>query len=152
LKTKKQIDRRNWILAAGGMSSFTAAFLHIAIIAGGAEWYRFFGAGEKFAVMAEQGSWYPGVITFGIAAVLFVWGFYAFSGAGIARRLPFLKTVLVIVSTIYLVRGLIILPLCFIRPDVLDAFWLWSSIISAAIGFLYAAGIWQAREHLVVAG
>ena len=81
----------NKILLFGGVLSGIGALLHIAIIIGGPQWYRFFGAGEEIASMAEQGSWYPAVLTFGIAVVLFIWAFYAFSGAGLIRRFPLLK-------------------------------------------------------------
>ena len=59
--------------------------LHLAIIAGGPDWYRFFGAGEGMARMAERGMLKPALITLGIAAILAVWAAYAFAGAGLIR-------------------------------------------------------------------
>jgi hypothetical protein len=38
--------------------SAAAALLHIAVIVGGAEWYRFFGAGEGMARLAERGGYF----------------------------------------------------------------------------------------------
>jgi hypothetical protein len=96
----------NKYLLLGGTFSILAALLHIAIIMGGPDWYRFWGAGEKMAVMAENGSWLPAILTFIIFLILFLWGLYAFSGAGLIKRLPFLKTALVLISLIYLIRGL----------------------------------------------
>jgi len=78
----------NRFLIAGGILSAGASLLHLGIITGGPDWYRFFGAGESMARMAEQGSWTPTVITLGIASVLAVWSAYAFSGAGLIPRLP----------------------------------------------------------------
>ena len=46
-------------LIFGGVGSMLAASLHIAIIIGGPEWYRFFGAGERMATLAGQGSLIP---------------------------------------------------------------------------------------------
>ena len=121
-----------------------AALLHIGIILGGAEWYRFFGAGEELAVMAEQGSWYPAVLTFGIAFVLFIWGLYAFSGAELLRRrLPFLKASLVIISAIYLLRGFALVPAYLVKPELVDTFLIWSSLICLVYGAAYAIGIRQ---------
>ncbi len=121
-----------------------AALLHIGIIVGGPKWYRFFGAGEELAVMAEQGSWYPAVLTFGIALVLFIWGLYAFSGAELLRRrLPFLKASLVIISAIYLLRGLALVPAYLVKPELVDTFLIWSSLICLVYGAAYAIGTRQ---------
>ena len=79
------MKQANKLLLFGGLLSAIAALLHIAIIIGGPQWYRFFGAGEELALMAEKGSWYPAVLTFGIAVVLLLWALYAFSGAGLIR-------------------------------------------------------------------
>lgn len=113
-------NKQNLALISGGVLSVIASLLHIGIIIGGAEWYRFFGAGEELAVMAEQGSLYPVVITFFIASVLFLWGIYAFSGAGLVRKLPFLNVALILISMIYLLRGFAIVPAYLILPDVVD--------------------------------
>ena len=128
------MNRPTKILIISGVFSVTAAVLHIAIIIGGSHWYRFFGAGEEMAVMAEQGSWIPGLVTLGIAVVLFLWGLYAFSGAGVVRRLPLLKTALVLISTVYLVRGLGLIPAVIFMPDEVNNFLVWSSIISLMFG------------------
>ena len=61
-------------LIIAAVFSFTAALLHIAIIFGGANWYRLFGAGEGMAKMAESGSFYPIVVTAIIACILTLWG------------------------------------------------------------------------------
>ncbi len=45
-----------------------------------------------------------------IAGVLALFGFYALSGAGSIQRLPFLKQALVAISSIYLLRGLLLIP------------------------------------------
>ncbi len=134
------MNETNLLLIIGGVLSFLAALLHIGIIIGGASWYRFFGAGEKMATMAETGSWYPTVVTLIITVVLFIWGLYAFSGAGLIRTLPLLKIGLVVISVIYLTRGLAFIPALLIMPDKVDAFIVWSSLISLVFGLCYAIG------------
>ncbi len=94
-----------WLIASGILSSL-AALLHLAVIIGGQAWYRFFGAGERMARLAESGSPQPAIITLIIVAVLAAWAAYAFSGAGLIRRLPLLRTALVVISAIYLARGI----------------------------------------------
>lgn len=140
----------NKSLLFGGILSLIAALLHIAIIFGGPDWYRFFGAGEEMAVMAENGSWYPAFITSGIALILFIWALYAFSGAGLIRRLPFLKTALVIISALYLIRGLVFIPIYFLMPQIFNEFLIWSSVICLIFGTSYALGtraIWPVAAH-----
>ncbi len=138
----------NKFLIAGGVLSIIAAFLHIGIIIGGASWYRFFGAGEKMATMAENGNWYPTIVTLIISAVLFSWGLYAFSGAGLLFNLPFLKYVLLVISAIYLLRGLAFIPALLIMPDKVDSFLVWSSLLSLIFGLCHAIGTYQIYKAL----
>ncbi len=135
-------------LVAGGVLSVLAALLHLAVIAGGPDWYRFVGAGEEMARMAEQGSPRPALITVAIAILLAVWAAYAFAGAGRFRRLPLMRTALVAISTIYLLRGLVLAPLLLLRPDRVTAFDVWSSLIVLVYGICYAVGTWRAWPAL----
>ena len=105
-----------WLLLAGSMSA-AASLLHLGVIAGGPAWYRFFGAGEGMARMAERGDPTAALITVGIAGVLAVWAAYAFSGAGLIPRLPLLRTGLIVISTIYLLRGLVLIPAIALNPQ-----------------------------------
>ena len=139
--------RNGWLLA-GGLLSTLAAFLHLGIIAGGPEWYRFFGAGERMARMAGQGSAKPTLITIAIALILFVWAAYAFAGAGLIRRLPLMRTALVTITTIYLLRGMILFPALAAGPAQADAFTIWSSAIVLVYGIVYAAGTWRSWSFL----
>lgn len=143
------MSQHNPWLIAGGVLSAAAALLHLACIAGGPDWYRFFGAGEGIAGAAERGSLMPALITSGIAGVLAVWAVYAFAGAGLIARPPLLRTGLVVISAIYLVRGLMIFaPFLMRRPDLSSAFMLWSSLIVLVLGLAYAVGTWQAWPQL----
>jgi hypothetical protein len=140
---------KNKYLLVGGMLSILVAALHIAIIIGGASWYRFFGAGEEMAIMAEEGSLFPGAVTSGIVVVFIIWGIYALSGAKyIKKKLPFLRTVLVVISVIYLLRGLALFPAYLIMPEQVDGFAVWSSLISLAFGLIYALGTKQVWKDL----
>ncbi len=136
-----------FLFFAGALSA-VAALLHILIIIGGPAWYRFFGAGEAMAVMAESGSPVPAIVTFVIALILTAWALYAFSGAGLMRRLPLLRPVLIAVTGIYLVRGLGAIPVYYLMPEMADSFLLWSSMIVSLIGFSYAFGLWRCWGEL----
>ncbi len=139
---------RNPWLVTGGILSAVAALLHLAIIPGGPDWYRFFGAGEAMARMAEQGSPTPALITFAIAALLFLWAAYAFAGAGLIRRLPLMRTALLAITAIYLLRGLVLGPMLVLQPQAIDAFAVWSSAIVLVYGAAYAIGTWRAWPFL----
>ena len=138
----------NPILITGGVLSAAASVLHLAVIIGGPSWYRFFGAGEGMARMAERGDWRAAAITVGIASVLALWAAYAFSGAGLIARLPLLRTGLVVISAIYLVRGLLLIPALLINQGGVQPFILWSSLIVLVYGLAYAIGTWIAWPGL----
>lgn len=139
---------RNPALIIGGLLSVAASLLHIGCIIGGPAWYRFFGAGEAMATLAEQGSMTPTLITLGIAAILAIWAAYAFSGAGLLPRLPLLRTGLVVISAIYLLRGLALIPALVINGADVMPFILWSSLIVLVYGIAYAVGTWTAWPNL----
>jgi hypothetical protein len=125
-----------------------AAVLHLGVIVGGPAWYRFFGAGEEMARAAEQGYVTPSLITFAIAALLTIWSLYALSGAWIIRRLPLLRTALILISIVYLTRGLALLPILILRPELVDTFAVVSSLIVLAYGLAYSIGTWTQWANL----
>ena len=145
---------RSWWLFAGGTLSALAALLHLACIVGGSRWYLAMGAGPGIARMAERGSWTPALITLGIASTLFIWAAYAFSGAGMIPRLPLLRTGLVAITAIYLLRAAALpwmlvqvgspargLAFLYVNPS---AFLYVSSLIVLVFGLVYAIGLWKA--------
>jgi len=144
----------NPCLVVAGCCSVAIAALHIAIVIGGGDWYRFLGAGEDIAAMAENGSWFPMGLTLAIILIFLVFGLYAFSGAGYLRRLPFTKTALVVISCIYLTRGIGSIPvIVFVEhPYLADmttriVFVFVSSVLSLIIGVLYGIGTLALWTH-----
>ena len=140
---------KKWLILSGVLSAL-AALLHVAVIAGGPSWYRFFGAGEGMARAAEQGSFTPVLITLVIATILMVWALYAFSGAGVIRRLPLLRTALVLISLVYLLRAVALLPLMILRPEFANTFGVASSLVVLAYGLAYSIGTWKGWAALAV--
>ena len=124
------------------------AVLHIGCIYYGAPWYRFFGAGEQMAILAEQGSIQPTIITTGIVLVLSSWSIYALSGAGVIVRLPFLKWALSAITFIYLLRGIAGFFLISEPLGRSPQFWLWSSIICLSFGVIHLIGLKQTWSNL----
>lgn len=141
------------LLVLGGVLTAGAALLHVGIIIGGPDWYRFFGAGERMARMAARGSTQPALVTASIAAILGVWALYAFSGAGVIRRLPFLRLALTLIAAVYLARGLFGVPVVMLVDDVYTnqlkaklTFMVVSSAICIVLGVCYAIGAARVRR------
>lgn len=137
----------SWLIT-GACLSIVAALAHLACIVGGPEWYRFFGAGEAMARAAGRGEWTPTLVTLGIAAMLLIWAAYALSGAGLLPRLPLLRTGLVVITAIYLLRGLAFVPLNLMTRHYSDGFAIISSLIVLIYGVVYAIGTAKAWEPL----
>lgn len=132
-------------LGIAGALSALAALLHLAIILGGAPWYRFFGAGERMARLAEAGHAQPALITLGIAVVLLVWAGYAWAAGGwvpALRGLPALRWGLLLITAVYLLRGLAPLVLG-LGGLPLTPFLLWSSAICLGFGLVHLLGLVQ---------
>lgn len=136
-----------WLVLGAALSAI-AALLHVAIIVGGAPWYRFFGAGERFARAAERGEIWQHVATLGIAAVLALWAAVALSAAGVIDRLPLLGWALVIITAIYLLRGLVLLPALVFARGKVTPFLVWSSLICLGYGVVHAVGLSQVWSSL----
>jgi hypothetical protein len=130
----------------GGLLSAAASIIHIGCIVQGPGWYRFFGAPEPLIRAAENGDTTLHWMTAAIALILAIWSAYAFAGAGLVRRLPLMRTALIAISAVYLLRGLVIIPVL-VQPDP-AAFDIWSSLIVLVCGLAYALGTWQAWNQL----
>lgn len=102
-------------LVIAGILCAIGALLHLVTIIGGPDFYRFMGAGEGMAQMAEDGLAYPTIVTLVITLILFIWSAYAFSGAGVIKRLPLLKIGLVLISSILMIRAIFGIILMFIN-------------------------------------
>ncbi|MBD2843453.1 hypothetical protein [Erythrobacter rubeus] len=124
----------------GGLASLLASLAHLACIAMGASWFRFFGAPEPLVVEYENGAMGLVWMTIGIAIVLAIWAAYAFSGARKLPRLPLLRSGLPVIASIYLLRGLVLFPALASAPYPGQPFDIWSSAIVLAIGLAYAIG------------
>lgn len=138
-------DQR-WLLC-GGLLTGVASLLHVAIIAGGPDWYRFFGAGERMARQAALGSMYPAILTAAIASILAVWSLYGLSGAGLIRRLPLLRLALVLIAAVLLLRGVLGIPVVLFVDDPYTmqlrarmTFMVVTSVICIGLGLCYAIG------------
>jgi hypothetical protein len=138
----------NYFLIAAGVLNALAALIHLGCIVGGAPWYRFLGAGERMAQMAEAGLPHPTRMALLIAGLLFVWSAYAFSGAGVLPRLPLRRFVLCAITLVYLGRAVGFPAIMPMFPGNSMTFWLTSSAIVAVFGIVHLIGVRQAWPQL----
>lgn len=139
-----------WLIASGWMSIATG-LAHLACIIGGPQWYLSMGAPPDLVQASERGDGHLAIMTAFISIVIFVWAIYAFSAAGLMKRLPFMRLALVAISVVLLVRGLsyFLFPIWTgWRPDLSMTFMLWSSVIVLIMGISFAVGTWKAWSHL----
>lgn len=136
-------------LVLAGVAAAAGAVLHIAILIGGPDWYAFFGAPRGLVEMARAGNPRAPISCLVIAGFLSVLAAYAFSGAGLIRRLPLLRPGLAATATVLLLRGALFVPLILWRPGVLsgicdcrsvDTFIVVTSALCLAMGAGYALG------------
>ncbi|MGN6111859.1 MAG: hypothetical protein ACTHOC_02425 [Luteimonas sp.] len=139
---------KRYLLLAGTAAAAGAA-LHVAILFGGPDWYAFFGAPAGLVDMARAGNPRAPISCLVIASFLAVVSAYAFSGAGLVRRLPFLRVGLGAIAAVLILRGALFIPLIVWRPVALsgicdcgsvDAFIVVTSALCLAMGVGYALG------------
>lgn len=126
------------LLMAGGVLSAAAALLHLVVIAYGAPAYRYFGAGERLATLAENRSPVPALLTLGIAVTLAGFAAYAFAGAEMLT-LPWTRTVVFAIGALYSARGLALFPVLVVRRRA-SRFDVVSSLVVLVMGLAYVAG------------
>jgi len=138
----------NIYFVIAGVLNSSAALLHVGCIFFGTPWYRFFGAGEEMAILAEQGSLTPTLITSGITIVLLIWALYAFSAAGLIHKLPLMRLALIAITAIYIIRGAGGFFMTTPPIGAAPSFWFWSSAICLCIGTTHLLGLKQAWGDL----
>ena len=138
-----------------GAAAAAGGLLHIAIIFGGPDWYQVFGAPKGLVQMARDGHARAAISCVGIASVLFAFAAYAFSGAGLIRRLPFLRAVLFLIGSGLLLRGILFVPIAVRYPSYLaricdchgaDTFAVTTSAICLLVGLGYTIGAFGASR------
>ncbi len=93
------------MLVLSGVLCFVMAIFQI-IISFSPSLSLYFGAPETLA----KNIYMLILVSFVVAGILGIFGLYAMSGAGYIRALPWLKQVLLLISGIFILRGLLIIP------------------------------------------
>ncbi len=131
----------NKLLTFAGVLSFSVALFQ-ALIGFSPSLSLYFGAPEALVVNIYALI----LVSLLIASIIAVFGFYAISGAGHIRTLLWLKPVLVVISIIYILRGLLVVPESLFIFGVIDVSipvaprFVLFSLGSLFIGMVYLAG------------
>lgn len=99
------------LLSSAGVIAMFAAIWHLLCIVGGPSWYIFARAPEPIIKSAINSTWLAPLGASLIAILMVICSFYAFSAAGIWRKLPLLNAALLTVGSICTLRGIIAIPL-----------------------------------------
>ena len=94
------------MLITGGIANILASLLHITMIFVGASAYQYFGAPAYFVQHSD--TLYTLASMLVLAFLFFMAGLYALSGAGLMRRLPGMRYIILIVGSIYTLRGSVV--------------------------------------------
>lgn len=127
-------------LGVAAALTFLAALLHWMCIVRGAPAFRFLGAGEALARMAERGHWYPPLIAFVVGALLALSAAYALAGAGWVAPLPGTPYALAAIAAVFVLRAVMFPLLKPAFPENSTRFWWVTSGICLVIGLAYALG------------
>ena len=94
---------------------------------------------------AKEGTFLAPIGAMVIAGLMFVCTAYSLSGAGLIKRIPLLKTALMVISIICLVRALIVIPYLFSTK--LD---MWEVVASAVWFFVGVCFLLGALKQFAV--
>ncbi len=112
------------------------ALIHLAAIAGGPTWFRFFGAPPMIVASAEQGGWLAPLVTLLIAALMATCAWYAAAALLWLPRPPLHKTGLAVMAVICIVRALLLPVLALSHPELRNSF----EVIAALVWFMAGCG------------
>ena len=138
-------------LRLAGIMSALLAVMQCAVPLFGAKGYRFFGAGDRVAQAVEGGALWPVGLTLCVGAIFAVFAFYALAAASERLRPPLLRTGLLIVGLIFMLRGLSVVPqgmAWFRNPEMIPGRFVIFSFVALAMGALYMIGVIMAWQDL----
>lgn len=139
--------RLTWLAAA---ISIAGVAIHVAAIVGGPSWYAFFGAPPAIVDSARAGTWLAPGAAAGIALLMGICFLYACSALGVVKRLPLLRTMLAGIAAVCLLRALLLVPLAFIQPALVNVFEVLAALTWGLAGVGFVAGFLMTRVRAPV--
>ena len=134
-------SKTNYYLISGGIFSLAFAVFQVSAIFWPPEFVSYLGGPAKMQATNPLG--YAALCVI-IGIMVAIAGFYAISGAGKIRHLPLLRTMLIFVTAIYLLRGLTFISDIIIiqkNPDKDLTHFLIFSLIAFCVGLVHLTGL-----------
>jgi len=133
------IDIRSKLLISAGVITSTAAIWHLACIIGGPSWFIFARAPQQVIDSAQQGTLLAPLSTIVVAAAMFACTIFAFSAAGIIRKVPLVTPALMTIAVLCTLRGFIIIPTLMSAKGI-DVWQVVASAIWLYVGICFIVG------------
>jgi putative oxidoreductase len=139
--------KANYYLIAGGVISALISIFHVLLVLNPGLFSYI--SPDQESGLAQMGFMLLVIPTFILALIFAIWTLYAFSGAGLIRQLPRLRTALIVIGVIYILRALFLpfeINMVLIQgyPFRFVVF----SSISLLAGLLYLLGVYKLRTSL----
>ena len=122
------------LLISAGVIAAVAAIWHLLCILGGPSWFAFARAPQQVIASAQQGTLLAPLSTLVVAGLMFTCSAFAFSAAGLIRSLPLLKSALITITILCILRALSAIPSLVYANDldlwqlVASSVWLYTGI------------------------
>jgi len=141
--------KRNYYLITGGVLSAFISIFHVVLVFNPTLFSYVTPGQSALTEMALQGSSITTVASIALALLFAIWALYAFSGAGMIRRLPLLRAALIIIGIIYILRSLF-LPseIKMVLTQAYPLQFVIFSLISLVTGLFYIIGVLKQRTIL----
>lgn len=94
------------MLKLGGYINILIAIGHLVGLFWADKMFEVTGIGKEMTELAQTNSSLPYLLTIFVAIVFFIFGLYGLSADNKFRKLPFLKPIIFIIASIYILRGL----------------------------------------------
>ena len=127
------------LLISAGVIASASAIWHLLCIVGGPSWFAFARAPQQIIDSAQRGTLLAPIGTVIVASLMFSCTVFAFSAAGLIRKVPLLKSALITIATLSILRGLIAIP-TFATPTGLDIWQIVASTVWFYVGICFIAG------------
>ncbi|WP_222937657.1 hypothetical protein [Spartinivicinus ruber] len=132
-------------MVAAAIISVATAVAHLSCIFIGPSCYRTQMVLPEIVQSTVDGTLVAPVSTIVVSLLFIACGFFALSGAGIIRKLPFLHLGLMCISALCVLRGVSTIPLSFLFTEMVSTFSLSAGVIWLLTGMLFMYGYFCVR-------
>ena len=137
------------LLVVAGIIATSTAVAHLSCIYLGPQCYSIQMAPQVVIESAQAGTLLAPLGTIVVATIFLLFAAYAFSAAGLVRKLPFLKVVVNVIGILCIVRGILPLQLWLRHPEKVSQIVLNVGLAWLAVGLCFSIGYKVVRSGRV---